>query len=91
MKPTYPSDREKRRAVRHKVRLDGVVRLRDGQMCACEVRDISQTGARLRLAVMEELPGEFLLEIPGNAKVMRRCHRVRQEGTTVGVRFSDPH
>ena len=59
-------------------------------MCACEVRDISKTGARLRLAVMEELPGEFLLEIPGNAKVMRRCHRVRQEGTTVGVRFPDP-
>ncbi len=87
MQSAYPSGRDKRRAVRHKVRLDGVVRLRDGQMCACEVRDISQTGASLRLAVMEELPGEFLLEIPGNTKVMRRCNLVRQDGTKIGLRF----
>ena len=91
MKPPVRFDKLKRHAVRHTVHLEGVVRLRDGQMSVCEVHDISQTGAMLILAVMEELPEEFLLEIPGNAKVFRRCHRVRQEGTTVGLRFTDAH
>jgi hypothetical protein len=90
MRPPPHFDKENRRAARHRVGLDGVVRLPDGQMCACSVHDISKTGAMLFLAVMEELPGEFLLEIPGNTKVVRRCHRVRQEGQTVGVRFPDP-
>jgi hypothetical protein len=36
---------------------------------------------------MEGLPNEFLLEIPGNAKVLRRCGLVRQDGTKIGLRF----
>jgi len=91
MKQTVRFDKQKRNAVRHTVHLEGVARLPDGQICVCEVHDISQTGAMLILAVMEEMPGEFMLEIPGNAKVLRLCHRVRQQGTTVGVRFPDPH
>jgi hypothetical protein len=87
LRPPPKFERENRRDARRKVKIDGVVRSADGQMCACEVRDISKTGAQLILSVMEELPGEFLLEIPGNAKVMRRCSLVRQDGTKIGLRF----
>jgi PilZ domain len=84
-------DKLKRSAVRRTVHLEGVVRLPDGQIGVCEVHDISKTGAMLVLAVREEMPGQFMLEIPGNTKVLRLCHRVRQQGATVGVRFPDPH
>lgn len=89
LRPPPKFEREKRRAARHTVALEGVVRLADGQICVCEVHDISQSGAMLFLAVLEKLPDEFVLEIPGNAKVLRRCQLVRQEGTTIGVRFPD--
>ena len=87
LRPPPKFERENRRDARRKVKLDGVVRSADGQVWFCEVRDISKTGAQLILAVMEDLPGEFLLEIPGNAKVLRRCTLVRQDSTKIGVRF----
>lgn len=78
-------EKQKRRDVRHKVGLEGVIRLPNGQMTMCEVRDISRGGAMLHLSVVDLLPEEFALEIPGNtssaplpARAARRRERRRE-------------
>jgi PilZ domain len=80
-------EKQKRRDTRRTIRLEGVVRHPNGQITACEVRDVSKGGALLLLSIVDMLPEEFILEIPGNTKVVRRCRRMRQDGTSVGVRF----
>lgn len=80
-------EKQKRKDARHAIRLEGVVRQPNGQITACEVRDISKGGALLLLSVVDLLPEEFALEIPGNTKVLRRCRRMRQDGASVGVKF----
>jgi hypothetical protein len=79
---------EKRRHLRRSIGVVGTVHLPDGKSVACEVSDISETGAMLLLEVPVEHPSEFMLEIGHNA-ARRRCHRMRQEGATAGVRFPD--
>jgi hypothetical protein len=82
-KPTLR--KEQRRHVRRSIGTMGSVLLPDGRKIPCEVHDISETGARLRLEEAIELPMQFGLEIGRN--VLRLCHRVRQRGATAGVRF----
>lgn len=79
---------EKRRYIRRQIGAAGTIHLPDGRILACEVNDISETGAMLLLEVPVELPSEFVLEI-GRSAARRRCHRTRQEGATAGVRFPD--
>lgn len=50
----------------------------------CVVRDMSETGARLRLGDLSFTPAEFLLYIP----VDQACYRVRvrrRQGADIGV------
>jgi hypothetical protein len=80
-----PPRKELRRHVRRDIGTAGSVVLPDGRKIVCEIHDISETGARLLLKEAVELPMQFGLEIGRN--VRRLCHRVRQDGTTAGVRF----
>jgi hypothetical protein len=66
----------------------------DGKpICGCVMRDISDTGARLRLEAIressiDELPSEFILSISKSGNVFRRCRLVWRRNNELGVHFS---
>jgi hypothetical protein len=56
---------------------------------ACTVRDISKTGAGLKLDQDVPLPQSFLLALTRDGNVRRVCELVWQLSVVAGVRFSD--
>jgi hypothetical protein len=51
----------------------------------CFVRDLSPTGARLKLGDLVPIPKNFVLELHDGTRY--DCERVRSMGEEVGVRF----
>jgi hypothetical protein len=51
----------------------------------CFVRDLSPTGARLKLGDVAAVPRNFILEL--NDGTRHDCERVRAMGLEIGVRF----
>jgi hypothetical protein len=65
------------------------------RICACVTRDISATGARLKVdhsqsAAIDEIPGEFILTISESGNVFRRCRLVWRRNDELGVYFAGP-
>ena len=61
---------------------------RDGSAIRdCELRDISITGARIKIGKLNDLPSEFVLLLANIGKPHRRCHVVWQTATEAGVQF----
>jgi hypothetical protein len=66
----------------------------DGKpICGCTMRDISETGARLRIGPHAEpdgslLPPKFILAISKSGNVFRRCEVVWRKNDEIGVRFA---
>ena len=56
----------------------------------CTVRDISATGAGLKLDADLPLPDPFFLSLTRDGNVRRRCKPVWQLAVVAGVRFADP-
>ena len=56
---------------------------------ACTVRDISKTGAGLKLDQDIPLPQSFLLALTRDGNVRRLCELVWQFSVVAGARFSD--
>jgi hypothetical protein len=62
----------------------------DGKAIAgCQLRDVSDTGAKLALdaSQLAKVPAEFFLVLAKQAKVHRRCRVVWRSADEVGVRF----
>jgi len=51
----------------------------------CFVRDLSPTGARLKLGDLVGVPRDFILELHDGTRFA--CERVRAMGQEIGVRF----
>jgi hypothetical protein len=66
----------------------------DGKpICGCILRDISETGARLRIGDggdkgNSQLPPKFILAISKSGNVFRRCELVWHNKNEIGVRFA---
>ena len=61
---------------------------RDGSAIRdCQLRDISVTGARIKIDMLNDLPNEFVLLLAQIGKPHRRCHVVWQTATEAGVQF----
>lgn len=63
------------------------------RICSCVMRDISDSGARLKIGGATEssqatLPPKFILAISKSGNVFRRCELVWRRKDEVGVRFS---
>lgn len=54
----------------------------------CTLLDVSEAGARLKVAASDELPSEFLLVL--SDEVQRWCRVVRRMRSDVGVKFIRP-
>src|SRR5215475_890947 len=82
---------DRRASPRKALGRDAFVCCDDGKpIGACQLSDVSASGARLAVAprVLAKLPDEFILVLAKQAKVHRRCRVVWRGGDAVGVRFS---
>jgi hypothetical protein len=64
----------------------------DGELvCECTLRDVSDTGARLKLAKQVssaiDIPQEFILSLSKRGNIFRQCETVWRQGDELGVRF----
>jgi len=62
---------------------------KNGPPIACEIADISHTGARIVLANELELPDRFILMLNANGDARRVCRVVWRDGVTIGVEFPE--
>ena len=82
---------DRRGSPRQALGRDVLVYTEDGKpIGACQLCDVSASGARLSMAgrTMDKLPEEFILVLAKRAKVNRRCRVVWRSQDEVGVRFS---
>ena len=87
---TVPAEDDRRATPRRRV-LKGAVIAYNERHCtlACTVRDISDTGARLRLTGAVTAPDTFELIIDLDG-LEAPCEVIRREGNDIGVRFLSP-
>ena len=61
----------------------------DDTFYSCRVSDMTRTGARLRLDHLVDLPQKFSLQLTRDAKVLRCCFLIWQEGQDASVSFDE--
>jgi hypothetical protein len=76
--------RSRRRDVSYPVAIENIV---DGSAIPCVIQDISETGAKLGLRDLVDVPDEFILRLAENRPASRHCHTVWRAGHSLGVRF----
>lgn len=85
---------ERRTSLRKAVSLPADLYHADGKpICGCIMRDISETGARLKIgggaeAGDAQLPAKFILAISKSGNVFRPCELVWRHEDEIGVRFA---
>jgi hypothetical protein len=85
---------ERRTSLRKTVSLPAGLYHPDGKpICGCIMRDISQTGARLKIGKGADvddgqLPTKFILAISKSGNVFRPCELVWRHKDEIGVRFA---
>ena len=78
---------EKRRSTRLRRLKEGRIFFLDGRtVITCKIRDVSATGARLRVGEAFLVPQNFLVSIPGEMD-QRPAERVWVRGEEVGIKF----
>jgi hypothetical protein len=85
------ADEERRNARRQRVLKEGRISTLDHQSVVnCTVRDVSDTGARLKCGDQLSVPRQFLLRI-GQEGTMRPARVAWRRGNEVGILFTgDP-
>lgn len=59
----------------------------DGRtVITCKIRDVSETGARLKVGEAFLVPSNFLISIPGEME-QRPAERIWVKGDEVGIKF----
>jgi hypothetical protein len=81
-----PDSAQRRHTARHKTMLSGKLVFNDmSSVLDCFVRDLSETGARIKLAAPVQLPPIFILRF--NDGRYHRCRIRRRSGLEIGVEF----
>jgi methyl-accepting chemotaxis protein len=78
---------ERRGAIRTPSSSSAIIGFSTGAAVRCDVRNASQTGARLHVVTEAKVPDDFLLWIDGDWP--RRCHVVWRRDEDLGVAFRD--
>jgi hypothetical protein len=60
----------------------------DTRLHQCFIKDMSDTGARLALAVSAHVPHEFVLQFSPDGSVGRHCQVRWRSGIEIGVKFT---
>jgi hypothetical protein len=78
---------EKRRTRRHRVLKDGrIITLDNYSVINCMVRDLSDTGARLKCGDQIAVPNEFRLQV-GHEPTVRPARAIWRRGNEIGIIF----
>ena len=77
---------ENRITPRKRVVLPGRLVLAEGGTLDCRVRDLSETGARLRLGTVCSLPSHFSLQVLSSGSI-HEAEVVWGRGVDIGVKF----
>ncbi|MGE4250848.1 MAG: PilZ domain-containing protein [Parvibaculaceae bacterium] len=78
---------EKRQSLRLRRLKEGRIFFLDGKtVITCKVRDVSATGARLRVGEAFLVPHSFLMTVPGEMD-QRPAERIWVRGDEVGIKF----
>jgi hypothetical protein len=56
----------------------------------CMLHNISAGGALVSVEGAGDIPKHFILQIPGNHEIRRRCVLVWRDGDWVGMKFAEP-
>jgi hypothetical protein len=81
----------RRRSVRRAIGYGATIVAPDGAWTRkCRVVDISQSGAKLALEDLSELPRDFILMLSERGGPKRRCRVVWTESDQIGVKFDLP-
>jgi len=84
---------EKRRSWRRPMNMHVAILREDGSLvCECDLADVSQEGARLRLSPAPGHPSpsidpKFVLSLSRRGNLFRQCELVWQKQDEVGLRF----
>lgn len=79
---------ERRRSIREHVQFPAWIDIGDGsQPRSCNVLDVSEGGARIKVSSQDELPKEFWLIITKDRTRRRHCQMVWRSDTQVGVAY----
>jgi len=78
---------DKRKATRRPIHYTAWIRLKDGELRGCALADISDTGARLDLESIDDIPDDFILQLSTRGAARRKCHVVWRNEGQLGVRF----
>jgi hypothetical protein len=83
---------EKRKHVRRGIVQHVAILRADGTVvCECTLRDVSDTGARLKLITdgkqAPDIAQEFILSLSKRGNIFRQCETVWRRGDEIGVRF----
>jgi hypothetical protein len=80
---------EGRKKPRKAIKTIGFIYSMDGwPIGECSTLDISETGAKIMLPAVDEIPAEFLLSLSRDGRVRRRCQLKWRDGDKIGVRFT---
>jgi len=83
--------RERRRSLRESVQYSAWIDIGDGSLSRhCAVLNVSEEGARIKLAPGVILPQEFSLVFTRYGIIRRRCRMVWRSGAEVGVIYLGP-
>jgi hypothetical protein len=78
---------DNRKSARRRLATHAVLRAKAAPIQGCIVRDISESGARIAVVGVANLPDEFDLILARNGTVSRHCHVVWRGEKEVGVKF----
>lgn len=76
---------ERRTAPRHRVLKGARIAVGKGGVISCTIRDMSDKGARLRVASVIGIPDRFVLVTDDNAR--HSCTIIHRNEKEIGVRF----
>lgn len=84
---------EKRKHIRRlTVQPVAILRADGSVVCECTLRDVSDSGARLKLTIPDggtapEIMPEFILSLSKRGNIFRQCETVWRRDDEIGVRF----
>jgi hypothetical protein len=79
--------KDKRRSRRRKMTYSAHLIIEGNAPRGCVLSDISDTGARIDVETVDELPDRFTLLLSGNGSPRRNCRVVWRQPTQIGVDF----
>jgi hypothetical protein len=79
-------DQNRRQDVRRNLFAQGRI-LHPKAVVACTLHNVSAVGALVSVEATQHLPKAFILEIPGNLEIRRRCLLAWRDGEWAGMRF----